>query len=138
MTVEAILLLVLAAVVHSAWNLLSKRSLDKQVFLWAAMLTSLLLLAFPCGYLVANLQAPITPLGWLCVALSGTLEAIYILLLGSSYQRGDLSLVYPLARGSAVLFVTCLAVPLLNEMPSALGLAGIMLVVLGIYTLHLK
>jgi drug/metabolite transporter (DMT)-like permease len=138
MTIEAILLLALAAIVHSTWNLLSKRSLDKQVFLWAATGVELFVLAPPFLYLLLLGGERVPGIGWVFVLLSGVLEAAYVMLLGSSYQRGDLSLVYPLARGSAILFVTLFALAFLREVPSALGLTGIMLVILGIYTMHLK
>jgi drug/metabolite transporter (DMT)-like permease len=59
-------------------------------------------------------------------------------LLGSAYKTGDLSMVYPLSRGSSPVFVTLIAVTLLGERPSAIGYAGIALVVLGIYVLHLR
>ena len=72
------------------------------------------------------------------VLLSAGLEALYFTLLGGAYQRGDLSLVYPLARGSALLFVTLFAFAFLGERPTPLGLAGIALIVIGVYTLHVK
>lgn len=138
MTLEAILLLALAAIVHSTWNLLSKRSLDKQVFLWAATGAELFVLAPPFLYLLLLGGERVPGSGWVFVLLSGVLEAAYVMLLGSSYQRGDLSLVYPLARGSAILFVTLFALTFLHESPSVPGLTGIVLVILGIYTMHLK
>src|SRR5205814_6487485 len=67
-----------------------------------------------------------------------SLEAVYFILLSRAYQQGDLSLVYPLARGSAPLFVTLFAFAFLGERAMAGGIAGILLVVLGIYVLHLK
>jgi drug/metabolite transporter (DMT)-like permease len=134
MPIQTILLLALAAAVHSLWNLLSKRSLDKQVFLWLALVGSLVLYALPALYLARPFPGAI----WGIITLSGLLEAVYFLLLGSAYQRGDLSLVYPLARGSAPLFVTLFAFAFLGERPAPVGIAGIFLIVTGIYTLHLK
>lgn len=134
MPLGTIALLALAAVIHSTWNLLSKRSLEKQVYLWLALLASLLIFLVPVYLLFPRFP----PHAWLFIVLSGLLEAVYFLLLGSAYQRGDLSLVYPLARGSAPLFATLFAVVLLGEHPTPLGLVGILVIVLGIYILHLK
>jgi drug/metabolite transporter (DMT)-like permease len=134
MPLQSILLLGLAAVVHSAWNLLSKRSLDKQVFLWLALVGSLVIFLLPVSYVYVR----VPPTIWGIILLSGLLEAMYFLLLGSAYQRGDLSLVYPLARGSAPLFVTLFALAFLGERVSPQGVSGILLIVGGIYTLHLK
>ena len=94
-----------------------------------------LLILTPVIWLVSR---PITAEGWLYIALSGILEAIYFLLLGSAYQRGDMSLVYPIARGSAPLFVILLAYLFLGERIFLGGIAGIVLIVVGIYVLHLK
>jgi uncharacterized membrane protein len=134
MPIGTISLLALAAVIHGTWNLLSKRSVEKQVYLWLALVASLVIFLVP---MIAVVQ-PLAPHGWVFIVLSGLLEAVYYLLLGSAYQRGDLSLVYPLARGSAPLFATLFAVVLLGERPTLIGLVGILVIVSGIYTLHLK
>ena len=134
MDLHAILVLVLAAVTHSAWNLLAKGSRDKQVFLWLALLGSLAIFFLP--FLL--LYTPVPAVGWPFIGVSGALEAVYFLLLGGAYQRGDLSLVYPLARGSALLFVALLAGGALGERVPLLGLAGIGLIVAGVYVLHLR
>src|SRR4051794_15970753 len=117
MDLPAILLLLVAGLTHSVWNLLAKGSHDKQVFLWLALLVALVVFAAPFAWLVTPVAAP----GWAVIALSGGLEAVYFLLLGGAYQRGDLSLVYPLARGSAILFVAVGAGSLLGERASPLG-----------------
>lgn len=134
MSFQTILLLVLAAITHSAWNLLSKRSLDKQVFIWLAVVCAVVIFAIPFRLL----YTPIPLIGLGIAVVSGLVEAGYYLLLGSAYQRGDLSLVYPLARGSAPLFVTIFALTALHERPASQGIAGILLIVIGIYTLHLR
>jgi drug/metabolite transporter (DMT)-like permease len=60
-----------------------------------------------------------------------------VVALTAAYEIGDLSLVYPIARGTAPVLVVPLAVLLLGERPSPLGLVGIALVVLGIFGTHL-
>src|SRR5437867_8795787 len=114
---QAILLLVFAGAIHATWNLLSKRSIDTQAFLYLSVVAGCLLFALPFLYL----YAPFPPQGWACIGLSAVLEAAYFVLLGNAYQRGDLSLVYPLARGSAPLFATLLALSFLGERITAGG-----------------
>jgi uncharacterized membrane protein len=132
--IGVILLLVLSALVHSGWNLLTKKSIDKQVFLWLSLVASIAIFFLPFVYL----YTPFAGVGWVFIVVSGLLEALYFVLLGSAYQGGDLSLVYPLARGSAPLFVALFALLALSERIVAGGIAGILLVVAGIYTLHVK
>lgn len=134
MTPQALALVLIAGLMHSAWNLFSKQSNDKQVFLWLAIISSLVIFLLP----FILLYTPFPVIGWLFILISGALEAIYYLLLGAAYQHGDFSLVYPLARGSAPLFVTFLALTLLGERSSLPGLLGILLIVCGIYVIHLK
>ncbi|MGH2515402.1 MAG: DMT family transporter [Ktedonobacterales bacterium] len=134
MRVSLVLLLALAGLIHTTWNLLAKRSGDTQAFLWLALLAAMALFAAP----FVLLRTPIPPAGWLCVAASGALEAVYYLLLGGAYSAGDLSLVYPLSRGSAPLFTLLFALAFLGEHVTAVGVAGILLTVLGVYVLHIQ
>jgi drug/metabolite transporter (DMT)-like permease len=79
----------------------------------------------------------ISPTAWLLSVLSALFETGYVFALSAAYGVGDLSLVYPIARGTAPLVVSPLAVALLGERLSGPGLAGIALVVLGIWLSHL-
>ena len=133
MELGAILLLLLSGAIHAIWNFLSKRSLDKQVFLWLALVAVTLTL-WPLWFFFPPLPA----IAWVFIVVSGAMEAAYFILLGSAYERGDLSLVYPLVRGSAPLFVTLFAGVFLGERVHTGGLLGILIIVAGIYTLHLK
>ena len=69
--------------------------------------------------------------------LSGLLEAVYFVTLGRAYTHGDLSVVYPVARGSAPLFLLLWATLFLGEKPSQAGLAGILSIVAGLYLINL-
>jgi drug/metabolite transporter (DMT)-like permease len=74
---------------------------------------------------------------WPGMLAGAAVRATYFAALGAAYARGDLSLVYPLARGVAPLLVPPLAVLVLGERPSPVGWAGIATVGLGLYVLHL-
>jgi drug/metabolite transporter (DMT)-like permease len=71
-------------------------------------------------------------------ALSGALEVTYLWLLAAAYRRGELSAVYPIARGTAPLLAVIVGLGLLNERLSALQLAGVGLLLLGILTVTLS
>ncbi|RAQ95677.1 EamA family transporter [Thermogemmatispora tikiterensis] len=134
MSIQVLALLVCAGLMHSSWNLLSKEGKDRQVFIWLAICSASLLCFLP--FLL--LYRAVSPHAWPLIALSAALEATYYLLLGAAYRYGDLSLVYPLARGSAPLFVTVIALLALGERLSLIGGLGILLIVGGIYVIHLR
>jgi drug/metabolite transporter (DMT)-like permease len=127
-------LVLLAAAAHATWNLLARRADDKLAFLWCgnAVSTGLFL---PIGAWLL-LTEPIPLAGWGIVGVSAGLEALYYWTLAQAYRYGDLSLVYPVARGTAPILVPILAALFLGERLSGLAVAGIGLVVLGTVAIH--
>lgn len=134
MPLPALGLVLVAAVLHVAWNALARRARHSLCFLWTAQaLSALLLLPFALARLGAEgLPAAALPF----VAATAVLHALYFYALSRSYAAGALSLVYPVARGLGVALVPVLALLALDERPSALGALGIGLVVTGILALH--
>lgn len=124
-----------SAFLHAGWNYLLKKSERKAVFIWWFVLAAIVIY-LPVFIYYFNPSA-IPPAGWACIVATGLLHGAYFGCIGGAYQRGDLSLVYPLARGSGPLFIPILAIPLLGEEVSPLGMAGIALIVGGIYCIHL-
>jgi drug/metabolite transporter (DMT)-like permease len=131
----ALALVLLAAVIHASWNLLAKQADDKLAFLWCGSLVSTVVY-LPLGVWLA-LAHPVPASGWAVVGVSAALEAGYYWWLARAYRHGDLSLVYPVARGSAPLVVPLFATLFLGERLSALAALGIALVVGGVIALHL-
>ena len=135
MTPLALGLVLAAALLHATWNLLAKRARGGAEFVW--LFASLTLLAYaPAVVLYLILARP--ALLWIQVgfaAVSSVLHVAYFVTLQRGYRVGDLSLVYPLARGSGPALATVLAVAVLGERPGALGLAGAGLVVLSVFVL---
>jgi uncharacterized membrane protein len=121
---------------HAVWNFLVKKSRIKIAFIWWAILFSTIFF-FPM-FLYYRPRVTISSAGWHCIFATGIFHALYFWFMGGAYQRGDLSLVYPLARGSGPLFVPILAVLLLNEQLSTPGVLGIALVIVGIFAIHLR
>ena len=131
MTVGALGLVLAAALLHATWNLVLKQSAGKLTVSWLGVLAGTLL-ATP-GLLLVPGGLGISPAGWACILATGLLHALYFLFLSEAYERGELSLVYPLARGSGPLLVALLAPLLLGEVLTPGGATGIGLVVLGLF-----
>ncbi len=136
MNALALSIVLVSAFLHAGWNYLLKKSERKIVFTWWFLLVAIIL--FLPMFLYYYPRVVIPPAGWLCIAATGIIHGLYFWFMGGAYQRGDLSLVYPLARGSGPLFIPILAVLLLREEISPLGLTGIILIVGGIYCIHLR
>lgn len=127
--------MLLAAGAHAGWNLLAKTATGGAAFVWLGVVSGVVIWA--PALVVALFVAPgeLGPEGLLFMAGSGVLHAIYFVLLQRGYRHGDLSLVYPLARGTGPLLATIAAILVLDERPSALALAGAAIIVLAVLSL---
>jgi drug/metabolite transporter (DMT)-like permease len=128
----AFLLVLGSAVLHASWNLLIKASGDRLVT--AAGQVLLGALAFSPVLLWTGI--PWGAMHW--VALSAVIHLLYGLSLVAAYDRGDLSAVYPVARGTAPALVTAGGILLLGDELAAGGVAAIVLIVAGIVTIGLS
>lgn len=136
MTSTALILVLASAGLHATWNFLYKSARDKQAFSLLFGLSTLVLYSPVALFLLVT--TPLPPQGWYLVALSGFVHTFYYVSLGRGYSTGHLSLVYPLARGTSPLLVAVWAIAFLGERITPQGLIGILAVVAGVYTLHLK
>ncbi|HEX5847850.1 MAG TPA: DMT family transporter [Rubrobacter sp.] len=126
----------MAAVFHATWNLLAKRVGDGgAVFVWLFGVCSVVIYA-PLAVVVVLVVGPhLGPVQYLFMAGSGILHLGYFVLLQRGYAVGDLSLVYPLARGTGPLLATAAAIVLFGERPSLLVIFGIALITTGVFVL---
>jgi drug/metabolite transporter (DMT)-like permease len=135
-TLFALVLVLTAAVFHAFWNLLAKRAGDGgAAFVWLFGALSALIYA-PLAAVLVFVQRPhvgYVEIFFMCG--SGVLHLGYFVLLQRGYAVGDLSLVYPLARGTGPLLATAAAILLLGERPSALALLGILTIAAGVFAL---
>jgi drug/metabolite transporter (DMT)-like permease len=121
-----------AAIAHSAWNIVVKRTGATGVgYIWSGVVVAAVAYA-PFG--IASLVAEGTDLAaWLpLAAVSGVLQVVYLLVLQRGYRLGDVSVVYPLARGSGPLLAVILAILVLGERPGWVALVGAAVVVAGV------
>ena len=135
MTAFALALILAAACIHAGWNYFLKRSGGGTVFVWLFASLSALIYA-PLAAFIFWWEKP--DFGWIHVALmlaSAVLHTAYYMLLDRGYRSGDLSVVYPLARGTGPLITLLCAVLLLDEHPTSLAVAGALLIGCGAVSL---
>lgn len=130
MTTTVFLTVLLAALIHAGWNAAVKGSDDK---LW--FMVGLVLGHAPFA-LAALLVAPLPALAaWPYIVCGAALHFGYQLFLQHSYRLGDLTHVYPLARGTAPLLTAALSVLWLGEHLNAMAWAGISVIAIGLFSL---
>ena len=133
MTALSLVLVLLSAVAHASWNLMLKRAGDPEVFAWVMLVVGSILLA-PVGLALLWYNSMDFPGLWFLLA-SVVLHVFYFMLLARGYATGDLSLVYPVARGMGPMLVPVLAVIFLGEIVETMAIVGIAAIVGGIYTI---
>jgi len=127
----AIVLVLTAAVAHAGWNLFAKRvPHGGALFVWLAAVCGAAFLV-PVAVVVV-LQNGMPGVWWLAFGVSGVVHLGYFVLLQRGYRVGDLSVVYPLARGTGPLLSVVAAVWFLHERPGPAALAGAAAVVCGV------
>ena len=139
MPTDLFVFVLLSAVLHATWNFVARRSAGNlTVFWWSLWISCLFLLPFvaivasgmgPAGFL-AMLEA-----GWFYVLATGVIHTFYFLFLARAYEHGEISLVYPVARGSGIGLTGFLGWMLLGESLTPFGVAGIALICIGILSL---
>jgi drug/metabolite transporter (DMT)-like permease len=135
MTTFALILVLIAAVLHAMWNYCAKRAGGGLPFVWlvgAIICTGYL----PTLMIYRAAFHPTLPAGavWWILG-SGLLKTSYSLFLQRGYRHGDFSLIYPLARGTGPLLSTVAAISFLGERPSPLALGGGLIIIVSIFWL---
>ncbi len=138
MTLTAVILILISALTHVGWNLLGKREHPSAAFFLLANTFGFLCLMptlIPFGSAI-----PVFPTSvWLLLAATGFVQALYMLGLANAYRRGDLSILYPIARSSPIIVVIIVTILLKrSDQVSAQCICGIVLVVVGMFVLPMK
>lgn len=133
MTFTSALLVVFAALIHASWNLLAKRAAHVgPIFVFAYNLVSCIAYAPWVIWLLLRDGFDWSGTGLGFLIMSGVLHLAYSLCLQRGYQVADLSVVYPVARGTGPMLSSIGAVLILGETPTGSGVLGLLLVVAGI------
>jgi drug/metabolite transporter (DMT)-like permease len=130
----AITLILIAAVAHASWNLFSKQAAQTGAisFIWLAATAGTILYIPVIAVAWAGGWLHLTALGWVFMAGTGVLESAYFVFLQSGYRLGDLSLVYPVGRGTGALLAAVAGIVFLGERPGPVAIGGIIAIVAGI------
>jgi len=112
---------------HAAWNSLTKVNIRPYLALAALNIIAGLFASFALAFVGL-------PHGeWLIPAIAASaLRQCYYLLMAKAYQGGDLSQVYPVARGTAPVLTTILAIPLLGDHMSITSVVALCLIMVGV------
>ena len=121
---------ILAALLHAAWNAIVKGGGDKLVSTSAVVIGH----AVPGLAAIALLPVP-APESWPWIVLGALLHVGYQAFLATAYRLGDLAQVYPLARGSAPLIVALVSVSVLGVTLATNEIVAIVLIALGIVSI---
>lgn len=128
-----------AALIHACWSLLSKRlsRYDPTAFVWLASLGSLL--AYGPIVIFLTGSSAFHPSGPQAVFMAGSIliNLAYFVITQYGYRIGDLSFVYPVARGTGPILATLGGVLFLGETPSVLGVVGLLAVTAGVMAIGL-
>jgi drug/metabolite transporter (DMT)-like permease len=139
MTALAIGLALMAAALHGTWNALVKVSGDPIASFRRATLVAgaIATIAFVPAWLLLGRPA-ISPAAVGFCVISSLLETLYLWLLSAAFRRGELSAVYPIARGSAPLLSVVVGLIVLGERLGPLQLSGVGLLLAGILAVTLS
>jgi len=136
MTLFAFLLVFIAAILHATWNLYAKR-VDSipVVFVWLLSTVGTVCLA-PIGIAYWIITKPTYGwLEWFFIFGTAVIHILYFVSLQRGYKVGDLSLVYPIARGTGPLLTTIGAILLLGEQPGLLVIFGTVIIVSSVFVM---
>lgn len=133
MSLTAFGLIIVAGLIHAGWNIAAKRAGGDSRFAFFTSILNMVVWA-PLGWWLGRDVVPLWGAKeWGIVALSGVLHVLYYVVLLRGYRKADLTVVYPLARGTGPLLSSMVAITFLGEHLSALGALGIAGVVGGVF-----
>ncbi|MCL5951725.1 MAG: DMT family transporter [Chloroflexi bacterium] len=130
MPLSALLVVLIAAVLHAAWNLLAKYARDPSAFMWWGVTIGA---AWFTAFMLTQAWLGLPRDIWVTFAVSLAAEIVYVIAITRGYAAGDLSQVYPIARGSPPLLIALWSAVFLTERLPTLGYVGILLLVIGVY-----
>lgn len=128
----ALAAVLLAACTHAIWNLYAKRASGSRHFVWLYSVGSILLYTPAVIWIFIYSRPYLGPMQWSALLATALLHLGYSLTLQAGYRASDLSLVYPIARGSGPLLSFMAAVVLLGEPVTMQSICGLLLIICGI------
>lgn len=133
MPASALALVILAGLIHAIWNIAAKKAGGDARFAAFSSMLGTVIWAPVALWFGWNVVPGWGVVEWAFVAVSGVLHVLYYVILLRGYRKADLTVVYPMARGSGPLLSSLVAILLLDERITAFGLLGIAGVVAGVF-----
>ncbi|SHO63641.1 Uncharacterized membrane protein [Pseudoxanthobacter soli DSM 19599] len=127
MPVSVMVLVLCGALLHATWNTLVKSGADTEIATALVAVGSAAMAALALPFV-----APPDPASWPFLATSVVAQTLYFLLVAAAYRAGDMSLAYPLMRGTAPLLVALASGPLIGERLAPATWAGVVLICAGV------
>lgn len=135
MPLFAFLLVILAATLHALWNFAAKKVSGNLSVIWIGLVLATIAI-IPFLFFLSPEQIFVTK-AWPFILATGIIHAVYFFAVAKAYEHGDISIVYPIARGSGIAGTAIIACLLLQEKISPVGTVGILLISLGTLLLGL-
>jgi multidrug transporter EmrE-like cation transporter len=117
--IDVFIQVLLAAIFHAAWNFGARRVSGNVGVMWFGQFVGSLI-CLPLALAQMSAETSVLDLAWICFP-TGVLHAVYFWMLAQAYRHGDISLVYPIARGTGVAGTALFAYCLLGEQLSPVG-----------------
>jgi uncharacterized membrane protein len=133
MPANALALVLVAAMLHALWNVAAKKAGGNHHFALISVLITCVLWAPVALWFGLHEWLRWGVREWAVLLVSAVVHVLYFTVLLTGYRKADLSVVYPVARGSGPLLAAAAAVLLLGERLSALGTAGVIAVCTGVF-----
>ncbi|RXZ83564.1 ligand-binding protein SH3 [Paenibacillaceae bacterium] len=125
----SVLLVLASGITHAVWNIVTKQSDNKQLFLWIIFLPSTILLM---PWFLEEVTREGLPLqAYLLILLSMLIQAAYANFLAKSLTYGDMSQVYPMMRGISTFLLPLISILFLNETLTGWGWVGLLCIATG-------
>jgi drug/metabolite transporter (DMT)-like permease len=129
----ALTLILAAALVHVVPHAAIKGARDRDAFVWWMLAVNAVVYSF----LLFVRELPSTANLWMLIGASAAIETLYLFAISRAYASGALSVVYPLARGSAPLFLLGFSLLVLHERLTVAGACGVVAIAAGVYLINL-
>lgn len=135
MPVHALVLVLIAAFAHSTWNLLAKRAAAAPHLIWFSSVGEAVLFLPAALWILRDPNLRLDGSALTALVTTGILHLLYAECLVRGYRSGDLSIVYPVARGTGPLLSFIGAALVLGERVSMLASLGTLCIAAGIFVL---
>ncbi|HET9975843.1 MAG TPA: DMT family transporter [Burkholderiaceae bacterium] len=134
MPLSALALVLAAALLHALWNIVAKRAGGNHHFAFVSVLFTVVIWA-PVAVAFGALNEALRwgAREWLVLAASALVHVLYFTVLLTGYRKADLTVVYPVARGSGPLLASVGALAVLGEPLTLLGGVGVLAVCGGVF-----